>query len=164
MIKQFLIAIILTFPILVNAQFTQEELMKISSDKGNDRYLGAVTIGILQGGGSLLGADVEFLATDKFGIQLGAGLVGYGFAANYHFEDDVKSSFLSFGYWHQGIGASYTQSLLGPSYVYRGKKWFTAQIGLGYRLEKGPAAQTIDPDLLPPVQLLYSIGAYWPLN
>jgi hypothetical protein len=120
----------------------------------------SITIGILQGGGSLVGADIEFLLTDQFGLQIGAGLIGFGGGINYHFKPSIRSSFVSFQYWNQGIGESFSQNVVGPSFVYRGKKWFTFQIGLGVPLEKGPAMP--EDFEQPPVMLMYSIGAYIP--
>ena len=120
----------------------------------------SITIGILQGGGSLIGVDIEFLLTNRFGIQIGAGLVGFGGGLNYHFKPSIRSSFISLQYWNQGIGDSFAQNAIGPNFVYRGKKWFTAQIGLGVPLEKGPAMP--DDFVQPPVMLMYSIGAYIP--
>ncbi len=118
------------------------------------------TFGILQGGGSLIGADLEVLVSNRIGIQAGAGFVGFGGGLNIHLKPTIRSSFVSLAYWHQGVGDSYTQSVVGPSYVYRGKKWFTAQIGLGFAVEKGP--NWPDSKTQPPVMLLYSIGAYIP--
>lgn len=120
----------------------------------------SVTIGILQGGGSLIGADLEFLLFNQFGFQMGAGIVGFGGGLNYHFKPSIRSSFISLQYWHQGFGSSFAQSLIGPNFVYRSKKWFTFQIGLGAALEKGPALA--DDYVQPPVMLMYSIGAYIP--
>lgn len=120
----------------------------------------AITMGLLQGGGSLVGADLEFLLADKFGIQVGAGLVGFGAGINYHFKPSIRSSFLSFQYWNQGIGEGFVQSLAGPNFVYRGKKWFTFQVGVGKTLKKGPAFPTGRE--MPPVIMMYSIGGYIP--
>ena len=119
-----------------------------------------ITFGILQGGGSLIGADLEFLVTKKISFQVGAGLVGYGYGINYHLEPSIKSSFFSLQYWNQGFNNSFAQNVIGTTYVYRGEKWFTAQLGLGKTLEKGPAW----PNNLeqPKVILLYSIGLYIP--
>src|SRR5436189_3004822 len=100
---------------------------------------GFVTVGILQGGGSLVGFDVEAVIARRFGLQIGAGLVGYGAGLNYHLAPGGRTSFISFQYWHQGIDNSHTQTVLGPNFVYRSKKWFTAQLGVGQTLEKGPA-------------------------
>lgn len=120
-----------------------------------------ISLGILQGGGGLLGADLEFLLTEKFGIQFGAGIVSYGAGINFHFKPSIRSSFISFQYWNQGTGNSFVQSAIGPSFVFRGKKWFTCQIGIGKTLEKGPAFPANREQ--PPVMLLYSIGAYIPI-
>jgi hypothetical protein len=135
--------------------FSQTEQVNQQIEKRN-----SITIGILQGGGSLLGADLEFLLTDRFGFQVGAGLVGFGGGLNFHFKPSIRSSFLSLQYWNQGIGNSFAQNAIGPNIVYRGKKWFTFQIGLGVPLEKGPAMP--DDYKQPPVMLMYSIGAYIP--
>lgn len=117
-----------------------------------------VTIGILQGGGSLVGLDYEFLLTNNIGLQAGAGIFGFGGGFNYHFRPSIRSSLISLQYWHQGIGDSFAQSAIGPNYIFRGNKWFTFQIGLGLPLDKGPAMP--DDFKQPPVMLLYSIGAY----
>ena len=120
----------------------------------------SATIGFLNGGGALLGADIEFLLSDKFGIQLGAGLVAFGAGLNYHFKPSIRSSFLSFQYWNQGVGESFAQNLIGPSFVFRGKKWFTFQIGLGVPLKRGPALR--EDFEQPPMMLTYTVGAYFP--
>jgi len=128
------------------------------SDELTD-FKNCLTIGILEGGGSLIGLDLELKLADRFGIQAGAGFVGFGGGINIHFKTTIRSSFISLQYWHQGVGDSYTQSLLGPSLVYRGKKWFTAQLGFGFTLENGPAWADREPI---PVMLTYAIGAYLP--
>lgn len=119
------------------------------------------TLGILQGGGSLVGIDIEVLATSRLGLQVGAGFLGYGGGINYHIKPGVRSSFISLQYWHQGFDNSYTQSLAGPNFVYRSKKWFTAQLGLGKTLEKGP--NWPEKEDQPPYILMYAIGGYFNL-
>lgn len=121
----------------------------------------SITIGILNGGGSLIGADFEFLVSKHIGLQLGAGWVGFGGGVNYHFKPSIRSSFISFQYYNQGIGDSFAQNAIGSTFVFRGKKWLTFQIGLGIPLRKGPAMPANYE--LPPVMALYSIGAYFPL-
>jgi len=134
--------------------FSQHE-NKEKKEKQNN-----ITIGILQGGGSLVGADFERLLSKRFGVQVGLGFVGYGAGLNFHFKPTIRSSFISLQYWHQGIGDSFAQSVIGPNFVFRGKKWFTCQIGFGFPLKKGPAF----PEGMeqPAVMLLYSIGGYFP--
>lgn len=120
----------------------------------------SLTIGVLQGGGSLIGADLEILITNHIGIQIGMGFIGYGAGLNYHFKPTIRSSFLSLQYWNQGIGNSFAQNAIGPNFVFRGKRWFTFQIGIGKTLEEGPAMP--DDFEQPDVMLLYSIGFYIP--
>ena len=121
----------------------------------------SLTIGILQGGGALIGADFEFLVSDKIGLQIGGGLVAYGAGLNYHLKPSVGSSFLSLQYWHQGVNETHTQTLVGANYCYRGKKWFSCQIGFGFPLEKGVAwPDDIDH---PSFMLTYAIGRYFTL-
>lgn len=121
----------------------------------------SITVGIFQGGGSLVGADFEYLLTKRFGLQVGAGIVGFGAGINYHLKPSIRSSFISLQYWNQGIGDSFTQNAIGPNFVFRGKKWFTCQIGFAFPLAKGPALPKNYEQ--PPVMLLYAIGAYFPL-
>lgn len=120
-----------------------------------------ITVGILEGGGSLVGFDMEVLVSERVGLQAGSGFVGLGGGINYHFKPTIRSSFLSLQYWHQGFGETYTQSVFGPSYVFRAKKIFTFQAGIGYALEEGPAWPA---DMeQPPVMLMYAIGLYFPI-
>jgi len=121
-----------------------------------------LTIGILQGGGSLIGLDLELPIAKRITFQLGGGFVGFGAGLNIHVKPTIRSSFFSVQYWHQGIGDSYTQSLVSANYVYRGKKWLQGQIGIGIPLGKGLAW---DDDLMeqPPIMLTYAIGIYLPL-
>jgi len=121
----------------------------------------AITVGFLQGGGALIGGDLEILLSDRLGIQGGMGMFAYGFGLNYHLKPGINSSFLSFGYWHQGLGSTFVQSLVGPSFVFRAKKIFTFQIGLGAILERGPAYVTSAVEV--PMILTYSIGMYFPI-
>ena len=144
--------------IIVCLSFTLKAQGDFKSDYGQHNCL---TVGILQGGGSLVGADLEILITRQFGFQLGMGYVGFGGGLNYHLKPSIRSSFLSLQYWNQGIGDSFAQNAIGGTYVFRGKKWFTFQIGLGFPIDKGPAMP--DDYVQPPAMLLYSIGAYFPI-
>ncbi len=128
--------------------------------KDEPKFDNSLTVGFLEGGGSLVGVDYEMLVSNSFGIQLGLGFVGCGLGLNLHFKPTIRSSFFSIQYWHQGFGKSYTQSLLGPNIVFRSNTWFTFQLGLGYALEKGPAWPKNKTQ--PPIMLTYAIGFYIP--
>jgi hypothetical protein len=135
----------------------------ISSQNQNVYYSPktAITLGILNGGGGLVGVDLEYLFGQTVGIQAGVGLFSYGAGLNVHLKPSIKSSYVSFQYYHQGFYQNFYQSFFGPSFVYRGKRWLTFQIGLGATLEKGPAFPK--DKVQSPLLLLYSIGAYFPL-
>lgn len=140
--------------------YPAERLEKIHIQK--TFYRSAFTVGVLQGGGSLIGFDLETLITNNLGIQFGAGFLGFGFGLNTHFKQGVRSSFVSFQYWNQGFGNTHTQSIAGATYVFRGKKWFTFQIGGGIPVKFGPAAtESLRNNKF---ILMYSIGAYFPFN
>lgn len=141
---------------LINVQAKAQDPAPVEDSKF------AVTVGFLNGGGSLIGADFEIMAGDRVGLQVGAGLVGLGAGINYHLKPGIRSSMLSLQYWHQGVGDSYTQSLIGPSYVFRAKKLLTAQIGFGFALEEGP--NWPEDKEQPPAMLMYSIGIYLPVK
>lgn len=124
----------------------------------NKQHRSAITFGFLQGGGALFGCDYELFLPDYVGLQIGGGLFAFGGGINIHFKPDLRSSFLSIQYWHQGFGDNFTQSLIGPSIVFRGKKWFTFQIGVGMLQESGPARPTGLSGTS--TMLTYSIGIY----
>lgn len=127
----------------------------------------AVTIGFLQGGGSFVGVDYESLLFGRFGIQVGVGYLGFGAGMNIHFRPTVRSSFISFVFWNQGLlNDLLSQRIVGATYVYRGKRGFTAQIGAGYVVKRGDEAEEymkdfFNTDTLPSIILLYSIGGYF---
>ena len=121
----------------------------------------SISAGFLQGGGGLVGADLEYLFSDHFSVQAGAGLISCGAAINYHFKPFINSSMLSLSYWHQGFGDAYTQSVVGPVYTFRAPKVFQFQIGMGYRVNEGPNLPEANKKV--PVMLLYSIGVYFPI-
>jgi hypothetical protein len=120
----------------------------------------AVALGILYGGGSLVGLDIEYKIAKQLGVQVGVGLVGFGASINFHFNKNIRSSFIALQYFNQGIGESFLQSMAGPTFVFRGKKWFTFYTGLAKTINKGPAwpYNTVQPNLL----LTYGIGVYFP--
>lgn len=151
--KLIVFALMSVFVLSLSAQ--ADAGMSMSPEKAS------LSVGLLHGGGGLVGADFEALLSERIGFQLGAGLVSYGAGLNFHLKPGIRSSFLTLAYWHQGVGESHSISTFGPGYVFRGKKWFTAQIGLGYVLERGPAYPASLTET--PMILTYSIGAYFPL-
>ncbi len=150
------LTVLLFIVCLSGSLFAQTEIKPDFFEKRN-----SLTLGFLQGGGSIIGADLEFLITNRFGVQIGAGFVGFGAGINYHLQPSIRSSFISLQYWNQGTGDSFAQNAIGPSFVYRGKKWFTFQIGLAKTLSLGPAMPNDYKQ--PPVLLLYAIGVYLPV-
>ena len=149
---------LLLFCSFLNAK-SQDSLI-VNPDKLNSQSRYSITVGVLQGGGSIIGADLEELLTDRIGIQFGAGYLGFGGAINYHLKPNISSSSISLQYWHQGFVKSYTQSIIGSTYIFRAKKHFTFQIGIGFAVDKGsnwPLNKKQSP-----VMLMYSIGEYLP--
>jgi hypothetical protein len=146
----------LLFLLLISYSVLYSQNQEVENEKTT-----SVTIGILNGGGGLIGLDLEYLLNNKIGLQFGMGLFSYGAGLNVHLKPSIRSSFISFQYYHQGFFQNYYQSFVGPSFVYRGKRWLTFQIGLGVPLEKGPAFPK--DRVQSPIMLLYSIGAYFPL-
>lgn len=147
--------------VLITILVFSAELHAQAVDQRFDLRRTSITVGFLQGGGSMIGFDMEILVSERVGLQVGSGYIGIGGGINYHFKPSIRSSFLSLQYWHQGINKTYTQSMIGPTYVFRAKKIFTFQAGIGYALEEGPAWPKDKEQ--PPVMLLYSIGAYFPI-
>lgn len=119
----------------------------------------AIDAGVLMGGGSLIGFDLEVKPFNRLGMQFGAGISSFGGGLNYHFNDRINSSYLSLQYWHQGFGDYHYASYIGPMFVFRLKKILQAGIGLGYILDKGPTFNTNNTS---PVFLLYNVGVYFP--
>jgi hypothetical protein len=125
-------------------------------------YRQAFTAGFLEGGGGLVGIDWEFMIGKQIALQVGTGLISIGGSLNIHFKPDIRSSFVALQYWHQGFGDSYVQSLIGPSYVFRARKIFTAQLGFGISLGTGPGWPIDTPH--PDTMLTYAIGIYFPMK
>ncbi|MFZ4401827.1 MAG: hypothetical protein ACOYO1_17490 [Bacteroidales bacterium] len=136
-------------------QFASAQNAELNNKRNN------LTIGLLQGGGSLIGFDYEFMPLSHLGLQAGVGFKGFGCGLNYHFKPWARSSFLSLQYWHQGIDKTYIQSLIGPSYVYRARKIFSCQIGIGFLVEKGADYHSAFKKEVP-VMLTYAVGFYFP--
>lgn len=132
-----------------------------TSDSTSEDKEGIVlTGGLLYGGASLVGVDLEFRLHKKFTGQVGVGLLGFGAGLNLHFKEDLHSDFFSFQYYNQGIGQSHVQSLLGPTYNFRAFNFLTGSIGLGAKVMEGPAYTQIPIEFRSEILLLYSLGVY----
>jgi hypothetical protein len=125
-----------------------------------------ISIGAGLGSATYAGFDFEYMICNKVSVQVGSGYLGVGGGINYHFFPSVRSSYISFQYWCRGIGNNddwgYRSTQIGPAIVYRGKKWFTAQLGAGYILDKGPAYKDKEHDVKMAVNA--GIGFYLPLK
>lgn len=119
-----------------------------------------LSIGILNGGGGVLGADFEYLCGKHFSFQVGAGAISAGTAINYHFKSYINSSMISLNFWQQGFGPLWLQTLVGPSYTYRAPRYFQCQIGVGFRVAEGDLYGGL-PAI--PIFPMCSIGVYFPL-
>jgi hypothetical protein len=124
--------------------------------------ISCITIGFLEGGGCLVGVDMEFKLSNHLAIQGGAGYIGFGGGLNFHLKPSIRSSFISLQYWHQGVHDSHTFSSLGPNFVFRARKWITAQLGMGFTLTQGPAWPGYQEFV--PIILTYAVGIYFPLK
>ena len=150
--------------VFVEPQKTQQPQVDFKPMSGEREERTSINVGVLMGGGGIPGADLEFLIGKRAGIQLGAGLGSMGFGINYHLKSCINSQFVSVQYFHQGFGENNIWSLIGPMYVFRAKKIFQAGIGFGTVVSKGPRYEELFGGKdMPPVQVLYNIGLYFPL-
>jgi hypothetical protein len=146
--------------------FSQEQVQLQNEQKPIERYDHAITVGVLQGGGSLVGVDFEQMVGNNIGVQAGAGLIGFGAGINYHFQPTSASSGISIQFWNQGTsGDKLSQRILGVTYLYRSEAGFTAQLGLGSVITRGKIMDDYYKDKgitnPPAVILMYSIGWYF---
>lgn len=151
--------------VLLAASISFSQLETDEPEKEANVYKNSVTIGLLQGGGSLVGIDYERMVSKNVGLQIGAGYLGFGAGINFHLKPTVQSSAISIAFWNQGLtGSNLGQRVIGSTYLFRSKVGFTAQLGLGYVLELGQRMKDYYADKnvkAPNVILLYSLGWYF---
>jgi len=126
----------------------------------------SINAGVLMGGGSLIGADLEFLVGKRVGLQLGAGISSMGLGVNYHLKPYINSPFVSVQYWQQGFGNNHYGSYLGPMFVFRARKILQFGIGFGAVVSKGDGLINYCERKgikVPTTMVLYNIGLYFPL-
>ncbi|MFT6718776.1 MAG: hypothetical protein ACJAY8_001173, partial [Sphingobacteriales bacterium] len=127
-----------------NLAFSQYYGTPSSSDEkvkgtGSSEDRTTITIGLFEGGGGLVGVELESLLNDRIGFEIGFGIVSFSLGLNYHLGvGGVKSSFIGIKYSSIGMGPSHMFKMVGPEYTYRSKKWFTGSIGFGGVVDKGP--------------------------
>jgi hypothetical protein len=140
--------------------YGQEEVLV--SEEANEKNT-ALSLGVLMGGGSLVGADFEvLLPKTSLSLQIGAGISSFGGGINYHLKKRINSSFVSLQYLHQGFGDNYYASWFGPMFVYRSKKLFQAGIGVGSLVEKGSKWYTqSEKNQKITASLLFNVGVYF---
>jgi hypothetical protein len=118
-----------------------------------------ISVGLLNGG-SLAGVDFEALVIKNAGIQVGSGVFGFDVGLTYHFTQNIQSQCINLGYYHQGIANTYIQSLVGLSYIFRAKRLFTFQIGLGYQVDKGSDIKQLEKYYTSKFCPIFCIGIY----
>ncbi|MDR2621621.1 MAG: hypothetical protein LBC48_03450 [Dysgonamonadaceae bacterium] len=158
----FAVCVILSSFSSVYAQENEASQESVSATVENEKNV-ALNVGVMMGGGSLIGADLEYLVPKtQLGLQVGVGISSFGAGLNYHLKNKINSSFVSLQYYYQQFGDNHYASWLGPMFVYRAKKLFQAGIGLGGLVEKGPGwyrlseeAQKVN------VTLLFQVGVYF---
>lgn len=161
--KKFLLVVmmaLLAIPVLSQEDGSQT-VVKQKKGRVPSEKQAAISAGVLQGGGGLIGVDFEYLLGEHVSAQAGIGLISFGAAVNYHFKPFINSSMVSLAYFHQGILDSYTVSWIGPLYTFRAPKVFQFQVGFGYAIDYGPGATEQNKKY--PASLLYSIGVYFPI-
>ncbi len=109
-----------------------------------------ISIGIGLGGSNIAGVDVEYKFNRIYpirdlSVQAGLGYTGFDAGINYRLGQMAKVGSLIVGlqYRYTGFGNDdiwgYSTSNIGPVVIFRGQKWFTAQVGAGYILDTGEA-------------------------
>jgi len=122
----------------------------------------ALDAGVFMGGGGLIGADLEFMLSKRFALQIGAGLGTLGCSFNYHFKPYINSSFASLHYYHIGFGENNVGSTFGPMFSFRAKKIFQAGAGYGFVVSKGPLWNDAYKEDITTL-IWFNIGLYFPL-
>jgi hypothetical protein len=150
----------LIFTLLVgNVTFSQNEYEE-EDEKQKFTENFALTVGFLNGGGSILGGDLEFRIHKRFSGQLGLGLTSFGGGLNLHFKEDLHSNFISLQYYNQGFGQNHIQSLIGASYNFRFFSFLGGSIGFGNKVMEGPAYTNLPSQYRVNTMLIYSLGIY----
>jgi len=151
-------------PLTTQPRFVQPKTIPLSvaqpMSKGREERA-SINFGFMMGGG-LVGLDLEFLVSERIGLQIGAAYCGLDVSVNYHIEPYINSSFVSIQYTNIGFGPYKVGATLGPMFNFRAKKIFQAGIGIGAVVSRGPLwTEAYKKDVTMLIQ--YNIGLYFPL-
>jgi hypothetical protein len=135
--------------------FSLKSIAQVNNQSPEEKIM--MSVGIGHGGGSIVGADLEFGLGNRFGAQIGLGYPGIGAGLNFHSKPTLRSSFLSLQYIQAGYSLSRCVSAVGPVFVYRGKKWFTFSVG--YVIE----VQNTFNSNISGTGIVLAIGGYFPI-
>jgi hypothetical protein len=121
----------------------------------------AVSTGFFMGGGSLLGAEVEYMVSgSRWGVQAGAGLSSVIAGVTCHLKPRINSSFASIQYWYWQIWQPGNAiAVVGPVLTYRAPRYFQAGLGFSYALYHGANVYASEKYKY---YWLFNIGAYFP--
>lgn len=119
-----------------------------------------IMIGYGNGGGSILGADIETLVSPHIGVQAGAGFLGFNAGVNYHFKPKIHAPYISLQYWYNGISNAYAYQSIGPFIGLRFLKFVNLTAGYSYLLDTGPNAINKIEDSK--FVFSYTVGVYFP--
>ena len=158
--------VLFIFVLTASLCFGQQGLAESDAQPVERSSRSSINVGVLMGGGGLIGADLEFLVGKRVGLQVGGGLGSAGFGVNYHLQpNNIRSSFLSVQYWHQGFGNNFYASYVGPMFVFRARRILQIGIGFGTVISTGPGWERAWAGRNAPgnIALLYNIGMYFPL-
>ncbi|MFY0598062.1 MAG: hypothetical protein JXR03_00225 [Cyclobacteriaceae bacterium] len=120
----------------------------------------AVTMGLFQGGGSIVGADIDLLLGKRFGIQAGGGYLGLGGGFLYHVGKPYKinTSAFAFTAWQFGAGSKFSGAYAGPSFIFRAFNFLSIQGGGGIRIARNN--ETYSRPKATPYSLRFAIGFF----
>ncbi|MFT5337917.1 MAG: hypothetical protein ACJAY8_001172 [Sphingobacteriales bacterium] len=106
------------------------------------------------------------MVSKKIGIEIGLGLLSCSAGINYHLWGEGKrSNYFGLTYNYLGFDRGHKYAFLGSNFNFRSKKGYTASLGLGRILTRGPAYSFASPGLLffprSSVFLTVSFGIYF---
>ena len=111
----------------------QIEKLKMSNNEDRKTFF---DIGLLRGG-ALIGGELEFVIQPNYTFFLGGGIKGYAVGLNVFPNTGFTGLAFKVGYFHQGIGESYSGSYVSSGMSMKTKVGFTFDLGLGFIVDRG---------------------------